>query len=145
MTNEEAFKQYLEHLSESTPYYDWLEMEVVEAEQGRVVARIPFTERTEAPEIAPDSIHGGVLTTAIDSVGMATVASEEMQLAPLATVSMDVTFHEGAKEDVLVEGTLVNGGSTLGTARVEVYPESEADEADPTLLASGETTARLFD
>jgi hypothetical protein len=39
----------------------------------------------------------------------------------------------------------VDVGSTLSTARIKVLLESDRDDPDPRILASGDATTRLFE
>jgi len=142
----EAVESYLAHLGETNPYYEWLGASVESVERGRVVVRQPYERRLRPPEVGPPGgINGGVVATLADAAAMAAVVAEALEPTPLATVSLDLTFHEGVDEDHLVAAEVVDFGSTLATARIDVRPASERDAEDPTRIATGEATARLFD
>jgi uncharacterized protein (TIGR00369 family) len=145
-TRLESIEQYLAYLRESNPYYSWLDPEVLAVERGLVrIAQDPG-ERTKPPEIGPaEGINGGILMTLADAAGMAAIVAEALEPIPLATTQMNMSFHDGATETHVVEAEVVDFGSTLATSRIEVFPESDLDEADRTVLVSGEATARLFD
>jgi len=76
---------------------------------------------------------------------MAAVIAEALEPVPLATTRIDMSFHDGVAAAHVVEAEVVDFGSTLATARIEVVPESDLGESDRRVLASGEATARLFD
>lgn len=137
----EAFEAVIE----STPYYRFVGIELVDLEEGQVTVRLPHTDDVGTPDVGPDGIHGGVLNTAMDSAGMGSAIAQKGRLVPLATEDMSVTYHSAASETVLVEARVVSDGSTLVTSRVDVYPERERNVENPTLVASGTTTARLFE
>lgn len=142
----ESVEQYFEYLRESNPYYRWLGAEVKAIERGFVQFRQPVTDRTKPPEVGPAvGVNGGILMTLGDAAGMAAIISEALEPVPLATTRVDMSFHDGADEPHIVQAEVVDFGSTLATARIEVLPESDAGEPDPQMLASGEATARLFD
>jgi len=141
-----TIEQYLDHLRTANPYYDWLGTEVVDVERGHVRLRQPHDDRVRPPEVGPaEGINGGILVTLADAAGMAAVIAEALEPIPLATTGVNMSFHDGADEAHLVDASVIEFGSTLATARVEIRPESERDAADPNLIASGETTARLFE
>lgn len=145
-TRLEAVEQYLEHLGETTPHYDYLGTELVSVERGRVRLRQPHDRHVETPPVVPGSgINGGVLATVADMAAMAAIIAEGLEPTPLATASLDVTYHDAAGETLLVDAEVVNRGSTLATARVEAYPANAADRPDRDVILSGEATARLFD
>ena len=145
-TRLQSIEQYLEHLGNSNPYYDWLETGVESVDRGFVRLRQPFDDRVRPPEVGPtDGINGGIIVTLADAAGMAAVIAEALEPIPLATTQVNMSFHDGATEPHIVEAEVVEFGSTLATSRVEVFPEGELGAADPDLVASGETTARLFD
>jgi uncharacterized protein (TIGR00369 family) len=145
-TRLESVEQYLEYLRESNPYYEWLGPEVETVERGYVRVRQPYGERVEAPEIGPSAgINGGILMTLADAAGMAAVVAEALEPVPLATTNVSLSFHDGVDEDHFVDGEVIETGSTLATARVRALPVSAAGDDDPTVVASGEVTARLFE
>lgn len=142
----DGVEAYLEHLRESNPYYEWLQPEVLTVERGLVRLRQPTAERTAPPEVGPaDGINGGILMTLGDAAGMAAIIAEALEPVPLATTGITMSFHDGADEPHVVQAEVVDLGSTLATARIEVFPESDLGDPSPRVLASGEATARLFE
>jgi uncharacterized protein (TIGR00369 family) len=141
----ESVEQYLRYLRESTPYYSWLDPDVLTVERGFVRIRQPIGEQTQPPEVGPaEGVNGGILMTLGDAAGMAAIISEALEPVPLATTQINMSFHDGAMEPNIVQAEVVEFGSTLATARIEVLPESDLGSADPRVFASGEATARLF-
>lgn len=142
----QAVEQYLAYLGETNPYYEWLGAEVTTVDRGFVRIRQPYDDRVTPPEVGPaEGINGGVLMTLADAAGMAALIAEVLEPVPLATTHVDMSFHDGVDEDHVVEAEVVDLGSTLGTARIEVLPSGDVGEQDPRILASGEATARLFE
>lgn len=142
--NFEVLEQLYDQLAERTPYYDWLGFECETLESGRIVITAPYNESTTAPDVAPDSMHGGVLATLVDAAAMGAIIAAKGEPVPLVTTELDITFHDATQEDVIVEGEVVGGEGTLMTARVDIYPETEWESDEPSPTASGKATARLF-
>ena len=141
----EAIRTAFESMLEANPYYEFIGFDVESVEEETVHISVPYTEDTEAPRVSAGGIHGGIIATLVDSVGAASVIAWRGEPVTLVTEDLSVTFHDGATEDVVAEGRVVSGGSTLVTARVDVYPKSEHGDPDPTPVATGSTTARLFE
>ena len=142
----ESVEEYLKHLRRSNPYYDWLEPDLLTVERGFVRLRQPVSDRTRPPEVGPaEGINGGILMTLADAAAMAAIIADALEPVPLATTRIDMSFHDGGDEPHVVQADVIDFGSTLATARVEVLPESDLDDPDPRLFASGEATARLFE
>ncbi|RAW45476.1 hypothetical protein DQW50_09045 [Halorubrum sp. 48-1-W] len=138
-------EEYLKYLRESNPYYEWLQPEILTVERGFVRLRQSASDRTRPPEVGPaDGINGGILMTLADAAGMAAIIAEALEPVPLATTRVDMSFHDGVNEDHVIEAEVIDFGSTLATARIEVLPKSDVEDEDPRILASGEATARLF-
>ena len=141
----DSVEEYFAYLRESNPYYSWLDPDILTVDRGVVQLRQPADERTQPPEVGPaDGINGGILMTLADAAGMGAIIAEALEPVPLATTQLNMSFHDGADEPHIVQAEVVEFGSTLATARVEVFPESDVDAAEPQLFASGEATARLF-
>lgn len=140
-----SVEQYFEYLRESNPCYNWLQPDILTVERGFVQFRLPATEQTKPPEVGPASgINGGILMTLGDAAGMAAIIAEALEPIPLATTSISMSFHDGADEPHVVQAAVVDFGSTLATARIEVLPETDLGDPSPRVFASGEATARLF-
>jgi len=145
-TRLEAVEEYLVYLRESNPYYSWLEPEIETVDRGFVRLCQPSDEQVKPPDVGPSTgINGGVLMTLADAAGMAAIIAEKLEPVPLATTKLNLSFHNGVDETHAVEATVIDYGSTLATAQIRVVPRSECKDDDPTILASGEATARLFD
>ncbi|MFB6185629.1 MAG: PaaI family thioesterase [Halobacteriaceae archaeon] len=145
-TRLDTVEQYLEHLRESTPYYAWLDPDIETVERGFIRARLPYEERFQPPAVAPDTgLNGGVIATLVDAVGMAALISQALEPVALATTNLSITFHDGVNEPHIIEGSVTDFGDTLATADVEVVPASQVDATDRSIIASGQTTARLFE
>jgi len=141
----EAIRAAFDSMLEANPYYEFIGFDVEAVEEKSVRISVPYTEDTEAPRVSAGGIHGGILATLVDSVGAASVIAWRGEPVTLVTEDLSVTFHDGATEDAVAEGRVVSGGSTLVTSRVDVYQQSEYRGAEPTPVATGSTTIRLFE
>jgi uncharacterized protein (TIGR00369 family) len=144
----DSVEQYLAYLRDTTPYYDWLDPEILRVDRGFVRIRQPYDDRLSPPDVAPSgAINGGVLVTLADAVGMAAIVAEALEPTPLATTNLDVTFHDGSTDAHIIQARTVDLGETLATTRIEIFPagQLDVDATDRSLVASGTATARLFE
>lgn len=115
------------------PFNKFIGMEMLEIRDGYAKARIPFRE-----EFIGDTWrrrwHGGLLATAMDSVGGAVgVAYFSSFDDKMATIDLRVDYLKGAKaEPIIIEGELVRLGNRIMVTRMKVFNEG-SDE----LLAEG--------
>lgn len=134
-----------EAMTDENPYYDLVDASIDAVDAGYLRMRIPYSERLSAPGPTADGIHGGVVAATFDSAGMGSVMAQKGRPVPLVTEDLSVTFHRAADETLLVEGQVISEGSTLVASRVEAYLATEYDDEDPDPVATGTTTARLFE
>lgn len=123
-----------EHWSKHVPFNVEIGLDIVEWEPGHVRARLPYQHKLSAHD---GIFHGGVLCTAIDTIGSgAVVAGHDFNLGNrFSTVSMSVNFMSVARGDeVVVEGTCLRRGRRLNFARGRVL------STDGELLAEGTLT-----
>jgi uncharacterized protein (TIGR00369 family) len=130
-----------EKILAETTFYDWMELEVEYLEPGRAGLRLPFDETVTTPSPpAPPTIHGGIISTLVDLSGIGAVMSARGGMVGVASVNLNVDFHDRVTESVIADAIVVNEGARLGTAQVSVYP---AESNDPDPVATGQTTVRL--
>lgn len=114
------------------PYHQWLGLELVEAEDGRIVVEVPWREEFV---VNPDAgyTHGGILATVVDLVADWALATRLGR--PFPTVDLRVDYHRPAMPGTLrVTGTIVRLGSSFSTC------EARVEDTDGKLLASGRGT-----
>ncbi|MFB6266114.1 MAG: PaaI family thioesterase [Halodesulfurarchaeum sp.] len=137
----EALESYYEYLAETNPLYRWLDLRLEDVEPGRLSVHLPYDEKVETPSPpAPPSIHGGVLGTVIDVSAVGAIYTTLDEPRGIVTTDASLSFHDGVQCDVVAEGTTVDVGSTLGSARVRVTPLDGSDEP----VATGSVTCRLL-
>lgn len=133
---EEAARRawFEDHWRKHIPFNNLLGLEIVDWEPDFARARLPFQAQLSAHD---GVFHGGVLATAIDSIGTgAVVAGHDFNLGSrFTTVSMTVQYMAVApNEDVLVEGRCTKRGRRLSFARGTVVT------ANGKILAEGVLT-----
>ena len=128
------------HWRKHVPFNNLVGLDIIDWEPGFVRARLPFQERLSAHD---GIFHGGVLATAIDTIGMgAVVAGHDFNLGSrFTTVSITIQYMAVApQEDVLVEGRCSKRGRRLNFARGTVLTQAGTTLAEGilTVSASGE-------
>jgi uncharacterized protein (TIGR00369 family) len=133
MRGAELIAEFLKH----SPFVSHLGMELREIEDDRALLVLPF--RAEVVTIG-DVVHGGAISTLIDTAAMAASWSAiEFDEPPRGTtVGLTVDFlAAGRNADLLAEARVLRRGSSLSFCEVKVN-----DEAGD-LVASGLVTYKL--
>jgi len=106
---------------DGSPFQRFLGLEMVSAEVGRVVIRLPFRDEFHRAD-GSDWYHGGVVAALIDIAGDYALWSQVG--AGLPTIDMRVDWLRPARRGALLaEGRAVKVGRTVCTADVEVRDE----------------------
>jgi uncharacterized protein (TIGR00369 family) len=129
-----------DHWRKHVPFNNLVGLEIIEWEPGCVRSRLAFAERLSAHD---GIFHGGVLATAIDTIGTGSiVAGHDFNLGSrFTTVSLTVHYMAVApNEDVLIEGHCTKRGRRLNFARGTVLTAAGKVLAEGvlTISASGE-------
>ena len=134
MRGAELITEFLKH----SPFVGHLGIELREIEDDRVVLALPF--RDEVVTIG-DVVHGGAISTLIDTAAMAAAWSAiEFDEPPRGTtIGLSVDFlAPGRAADLLAEAQVLRRGSSLCLCEVKVRP---ADDEE--LVAGGLVTYKL--
>ena len=132
---------FREHWSRHVPFNREIGLEIVDWEPGFVRGRLKYQDKLAAHD---GVFHGGVLATALDSVGGGCVAAghDYNNGSRFTTVSMTVQYMGVApgEPEVVVEGTCTKRGRRLNFARSQVLTVDGRilAEAVLTISASGE-------
>jgi len=129
-----------DHWRKHVPFNNLLGLDITNWQPDFVRARLPFREQLSAHD---GVFHGGVLATAIDTIGMgAVVAGHDFNLGSrFTTVSITIQYMSVAPyEDVLIEGHCSKRGRRLNFTRGTVLTEGGKILAEGvlTVSASGE-------
>jgi uncharacterized protein (TIGR00369 family) len=136
----EAIQHFLEH---EHGFMSFLNMELVEIEADRTVIRVPFDEKLTNPT-DPPSMHGGVASTLIDTVGGLALRphlSNPVE-GSMATINLDVNYLQPATDDLVATAEPIRAGGTVGVSEVTV--ESETPDDGVEAVAVGQGAYRLF-
>jgi uncharacterized protein (TIGR00369 family) len=118
---EEIYRNIIENL---IPLHPFLGVKLDKISAGFAQIRIPFKQELVGdPRI--NAIHGGIIATAMDSVGgaaaMTTLQSFEDKIS---TIDMRVDYlRPGKPLDLIVEGEIVRSGNRIIVTRMVAYQE----------------------
>jgi uncharacterized protein (TIGR00369 family) len=105
-------------LAKNTPYYEYLGIEVVEADEGFAKLRLDFKDHLTHPF---GYFHGGAIASLADSAGinavLTTLSDEEKAL----TLEMKINYLLPVKDAVVfAEGKVIHKGKKFAVADVDV-------------------------
>lgn len=121
------------------PFDRYLGMRVVHAMPGEVVLRIPWADHLIGDPSRP-AVHGGVLSTLLDTVGGAAVFSRfDGHDDRCSTVDLRVDYlRPGPAEDLYGHARVIRLGNRVGVSRMEVYAGGvPADPAEAIATGTG--------
>lgn len=110
-------------ITDSNPFAQLLGIELVEAEDGRAEARLPF--RDELSSNAHGAIaHGGVTYALADHTGGMAVLSAAESVCP--TIDMRIDYLAPARSDLRATATVVRHGGQVAPVDIDVRDEDDA-------------------
>lgn len=108
-------------------------LQVSKLDQGSCTMVLPFREEFIGDPFRP-AMHGGVISTLIDTCGGAAVWSAAEVMDRVSTVDLRVDFlRPGPLEELTCEGKVLRMGHKVGVADMKVY----ATQAPERIIASG--------
>jgi uncharacterized protein (TIGR00369 family) len=116
-----------------SPYHRWLGVELVQAESGHVVVRMPFREEFVGSD-ERTNIHGGIIATLADITACFVMMSSIGGDAPNLNLQVDYLRMVAPDTDLIATGTTIKAGRTVGVANVEIRTP------DGRLVAVGRST-----
>ncbi|KAK4986020.1 hypothetical protein LTR66_007999 [Elasticomyces elasticus] len=110
---------------------------ITEATSGRVVARLPLTEKHMNSK---GGLHGSVSATIVDWMGGMAIASKDLRRKTGVSVEIHVTYQNSANDgdEIEIEGLVEKLGSSLAFTRVTVRKVIE-DKAGPIIVTGTHT------
>ena len=106
------------------PFNAYLGIEVTEISEGQVRMRLPFRPEYVGDPTRP-SLHGGVLSTLLDTVGGAAVWSTVTIADRVSTIDLRVDYLLPARlEPVLAEAHVVRTGRRVAVVAMRAFHES---------------------
>jgi len=116
---QELMRTFLEH----SPFARLTGLEVRELDSDRAVLAMPFDEKLAT---AGQTIHGGAISTLLDTAATAAAWATEFEEMPSrwGTASLSVNFLRGADgQDLLAEAVVVRRGRSLSYCTAEARDE----------------------
>ena len=103
------------------PFNKYLGMEFVEISEGHVRVELPFKpEFIGNPEIP--ALHGGVISTTLDTAGGVAVWSQARPMDRVSTVDLRVDYlRPGRAERLIVVADVVRLGGRVGVAELRAF------------------------
>jgi uncharacterized protein (TIGR00369 family) len=124
------------HWRKHVPFNNLVGLDIIDWAPDLVRARLPFAERLSAHD---GIFHGGVLATAIDTIGTgAVVAGHDFNLGSrFTTVTITIQYLAVAPyEDIVIEGRCSKRGRRLNFARGTVLTQAGKPLAEGVLVIS---------
>ena len=126
-------EKVIEFMESHVAFNRYLGVRVLEMEAGHVVMKLPFRNELVGDPFRP-ALHGGVVSTLLDTCGGAAVWSAAEEGDRVSTVDLRVDFlRPGPLEDLLCDATVLRMGNRVGVADMKVTSVSEPDR----VIASG--------
>lgn len=124
-------------------FLSWIDLDVLEAETGRVVMQVPYNGKLANLDEG-GTIHGGIVATLIDTASghVLRTTFEDTESVRMATVDLNVSYVRPARNDLTATATVVRAGESMGVTEVTV--RSRAPDGQEKTVAVGRTTYRLF-
>ncbi len=126
-------EKVIEFMESHVAFNRYLGVRVMEMEAGHVVMKLPFRNELVGDPFRP-ALHGGVVSTLLDTCGGAAVWSAAEDGDRVSTVDLRVDFlRPGPLEDLLCDATVLRMGNRVGVADMHVSSVAEPDR----VIASG--------
>lgn len=111
---------------QAVPILRWLGIKVLELEDGYCKMLFPFREEVLG-DVRSRRWHGGMVATALDSVGGAAAATMLTSWEDkLATIDLRVDYLRGTTpEDLVVIGKVIRSGNRIIACDMEAWQENE--------------------
>jgi len=133
MTLQITTEKVIEFMEEHVAFNRYLGIRIEEIEKGHVVMSLPFRKELVGDPFRP-ALHGGAVSTLLDTCGGAAVWSAAEPGDRVSTVDLRVDFlRPGPLEDLLCDARVQRMGNRVGVADMKVTSVSEPDR----IIASG--------
>ena len=119
-------------MEQHIPFNRWLGMKVLSVEKGTLQLMVPFREELIGDPVRP-ALHGGVLSTLIDTAGGGAAWTVIEDGQRVSTVDLTVDYlRPGPTSSIVATARVARKGNRVVLVTIEVHPEGR-DE----LLALG--------
>ena len=123
----------IQFMEQMVRFNRYLGIKLLEIKPGFALMEIPFREDFIGDPFRP-ALHGGVITSLVDTCGGAAVWSEADAMDRVSTVDLRVDYlRPGPLEDLRCEARVLRTGNRVGVAEMKVYAKNDPDR----IIASG--------
>ncbi|MBI5527285.1 MAG: hotdog fold thioesterase [Deltaproteobacteria bacterium] len=130
-------------MEEQTPFHRLLGLKVDHLEAGLARLKLPFRPEFVGDPFRP-ALHGGVLSTLLDTLGGMAVFTRLRWGDRASTVDMRVDYlHPGLNEDLVAEGRVERLGNRVAVTEMRVFHPGR--EAEPVAAGRGVYNIRRSD
>ncbi len=111
---------------QAVPIHKWLGVKVLDIEDGYCKMLFPYRNEVLG-DIRTQRWHGGLIATALDSVGGAAAATQLTSMEDkLATIDLRVDYLRGTTpSDLVVIGKVIRSGNRIIACDMEAWQENE--------------------
>ena len=132
---QEDMLKTLAQLFESTEYVQHLGMRFRSVASGSVVMEVPFRPELIGNPVLP-ALHGGVVSSLLDTCGGAAVWSLLRRGDSVSTVDLRVDYLRPARPETLIGvGRVIRVGNRVGVAELRAYHPDDEDR--PVAIGTG--------
>jgi uncharacterized protein (TIGR00369 family) len=115
-------------MQEQIPFNAYLGLQVDLLEAGRARLSVPFRPEFIGDPFRP-ALHGGVISTVIDTCGGAAIYTTVDPLARLSTIDLRVDYLlPGRPEALVCEAKVIRSGRRVGVASMRAFHASAPDQ-----------------
>lgn len=129
----QALQQLREFMAEQIPFNRFLGMQILELRDGFCRMQIPFRPELVGDPFRP-ALHGGVLSTLVDTCGGAAVFTVVALGDRISTIDMRVDYlRPGELKAIACESTVTRVGNRVASTDMKVFHPDKPEQ----LIATG--------
>ena len=133
MTDNVTLEQIIRFMEQRIPFNRFLGIQVKVLQDGFARMELPFRQEFIGDPIRP-ALHGGVVSTLVDTCGGCAVWTRVESLDRVATVDLRVDYlRPGPLADLACEATVVRAGNRVGVADMKLFAIEDPDR----IIATG--------
>lgn len=126
-------KEVMKFMEHNIPFNKFLGMKIISVDRGKAVFELPFKKDFIGDPFRP-ALHGGVISSLIDTCGGAAVFSEVEPLDRVSTVDLRVDYLlPGDLTDLICIAKVIRIGNHVGVSEMIVFPKNKPEK----IMASG--------
>ncbi len=127
--DDEAQRQLREFFAETIPFNRYLGMTLESIADGKARVRLPYKPELVGDPMRP-ALHGGVISTLLDTTGGAALWSALSMGDRISTVDLRVDYlRPGRLDELLAEGVVRRVGNRMGVVAIRCFHPSSEDDS----------------